>query len=809
MISVDLSNVESIESSNHLYQWDKGQQLEIKGLGVSKAPEIHFGVNGSMLAIVVNSTLSGGIVYADIPNEILMSGKDLRVYVHIDGTTIKNILIPVFKRNMPENYVVDSSNVTWIEEFETEANEITTAKCNEIEAKGTSTLESIPDDYTALSNEVTNLKSDLNNTIYSEELINKTIAVNNSGFVESATANIKKGEIIRFTMITDKPVTMFYQVYYTDGSTIDYDLNVNKYMMSFDHVVTKPVNTVRVYRNGQIWSDVDIKVERISSIDVVSNKLGKDISKLDTVTSGFITAYMDVTNCITTIAGKHITKNGVENAQNNNWKLDVYDVSSYKGLVHIKAYTRFVGDYAWSVCSDKNLSVITKLSASYNETNEFASFAEYMDIGADDKYLVVQTYNNNSTVKKIYESGEYHDFKKNCNRIVNNGIYSKASVISKSGDMVSIVDDGFNEFGDMTKKIIINGTTDAYFYAELEKPVPVTDVESVTIRMKLPLYTTVANGIHAGYFGVAPKTDEQGTPAPVYYKVYSNSNFSYGEYTCKIPRSAFITDYFTGNLNGISFRAIPRNNVSEWYGGWTLVDIQVNQRMKPCILLNFDQVWKESIDNGAYDMLHSKNIKYTMFTAGYENKPDYTIAELKLMEQFGNEISEYGGLVFGDNLPASEVMKIVDDGIVDLADITDKPMYSYGCRQHNGNSKLVNLLRMRGVKAIRMNQNLFPIGNFTKNDYVIPAIEITDQTSASAIIAKIDECIVNGSCLPLFTHGVCATGQKYMKFDDGSSSTSEGVPLDKFTTIINHIKSKMDAGEIECLTFADFVKSCY
>ena len=167
MISVDLSNVESIESSNHLYQWDKGQQLEIKGLGVSKAPEIHFGVNGSMLAIVVNSTLSGGIVYADIPNEILMSGKDLRVYVHIDGTTIKNILIPVFKRNMPENYVVDNGNVTWIEEFETEANEITTAKCNEIEAKGTSTLESIPDDYTALSNEVTKARLNASGITYS------------------------------------------------------------------------------------------------------------------------------------------------------------------------------------------------------------------------------------------------------------------------------------------------------------------------------------------------------------------------------------------------------------------------------------------------------------------------------------------------------------------------------------------------------------------------------------------------------------------------------------------------------------------
>ena len=161
MISVDLSNVESIESSNHLYQWDKGQRLEIKGLSLSNAPEVHFGVNGSMLAIVVNSTLSGGIVYADIPNEILMSGKDLRVYVHIDGTTIKNILIPVFKRNMPENYVVDSSNVELIEEFETEANEITTAKLTEIDRKGTQTLDSIPNDYTALQNDVTELQDEV------------------------------------------------------------------------------------------------------------------------------------------------------------------------------------------------------------------------------------------------------------------------------------------------------------------------------------------------------------------------------------------------------------------------------------------------------------------------------------------------------------------------------------------------------------------------------------------------------------------------------------------------------------------------
>ena len=240
MISVDLSNVESIESSNHLYQWDKGQQLEIKGLGVSKAPEIHFGVNGSMLAIVVNSTLSGGIVYADIPNEILMSGKDLRVYVHIDGTTIKNILIPVFKRNMPENYVIDNGNVTWIEEFETEANEITTAKLTEIEAKGTSTLETIPDDYTALQETVADLKSELNK-------INSEYEMAYNGYGKSETwdmytglesmykiADITKGKVITevqsehatYIVFVKNENTVVHTVKILDGKTnLNYEVD--------------------------------------------------------------------------------------------------------------------------------------------------------------------------------------------------------------------------------------------------------------------------------------------------------------------------------------------------------------------------------------------------------------------------------------------------------------------------------------------------------------------------------------------------------------------------------------------------------
>ena len=251
MISVDLSNVESIESSNHLYQWDKGQQLEIKGLGVSKAPEIHFGVNGSMLAIVVNSTLSGGIVYANIPNEILMSGKDLRVYVHIDGTTIKNILIPVFKRNMPENYVVDCSNVTWIEEFETEANEITTEKCNEIEAKGTSTLESIPDDYTALSNEVTDLKSDLSEQ--TRNLLNSKIyTTDDFEYVNGVFRNIKTDS---------RAYTQLYILQYSDSTLISTVCNIGiangGYKRIYQFEASEGVNRIRIGHNG---AEKDLKI---------------------------------------------------------------------------------------------------------------------------------------------------------------------------------------------------------------------------------------------------------------------------------------------------------------------------------------------------------------------------------------------------------------------------------------------------------------------------------------------------------------------------------------------------------------------
>lgn len=117
MITVDMTNAENVEASNHLYQWDKEQEIEITGLEVSAAPEIHVGVKGSGLALVVNSTLSGGTVTATVPNHLLMSGKDITAYVHIADTTIKSVHIPVFRRNMPENYVVDPEPADWIEEL--------------------------------------------------------------------------------------------------------------------------------------------------------------------------------------------------------------------------------------------------------------------------------------------------------------------------------------------------------------------------------------------------------------------------------------------------------------------------------------------------------------------------------------------------------------------------------------------------------------------------------------------------------------------------------------------------------------------
>ena len=56
----------------NLWQWDRGQELEITGLSLSVTPEVHFFHDGDEAAIVRRATKdASGVIRARVPDGLL------------------------------------------------------------------------------------------------------------------------------------------------------------------------------------------------------------------------------------------------------------------------------------------------------------------------------------------------------------------------------------------------------------------------------------------------------------------------------------------------------------------------------------------------------------------------------------------------------------------------------------------------------------------------------------------------------------------------------------------------------------------
>ena len=109
----------------HLTQYDLGQKLRVKieDYTLSSAPEVHFANKSRDYALVVQSTLSGDVVIADIPNEILREPYNIYAYVYVNventtGTTIVFVEIPLRKRAKPSSYEYsDNVNIVRLDDL--------------------------------------------------------------------------------------------------------------------------------------------------------------------------------------------------------------------------------------------------------------------------------------------------------------------------------------------------------------------------------------------------------------------------------------------------------------------------------------------------------------------------------------------------------------------------------------------------------------------------------------------------------------------------------------------------------------------
>ena len=113
MIRANFSTYASYVSDS-LNQWDINQVLQVTGVNLKSAPEVHFSNANTDRAIVRQATMENHVISADIPNSLLQEA--LRIYAHIgvyEGTTFKVVEvveIPVNARKRPMDYQIEDSD---------------------------------------------------------------------------------------------------------------------------------------------------------------------------------------------------------------------------------------------------------------------------------------------------------------------------------------------------------------------------------------------------------------------------------------------------------------------------------------------------------------------------------------------------------------------------------------------------------------------------------------------------------------------------------------------------------------------------
>lgn len=100
--------------TDSLYQWDKNRDLEISGLNLLEAPEIHFSNVNMERALVRQSTLADGVVIVRIPNSLLQMSYTIMAHVGVYESetfkVIETVEIPVIARPRPTDYTIETSD---------------------------------------------------------------------------------------------------------------------------------------------------------------------------------------------------------------------------------------------------------------------------------------------------------------------------------------------------------------------------------------------------------------------------------------------------------------------------------------------------------------------------------------------------------------------------------------------------------------------------------------------------------------------------------------------------------------------------
>lgn len=260
-------NTYSSYVTDSLYQWDTNQILTVSGLNLATAPEVHFSNANTDKAIPRQSTMTDHIVSVMIPNSLLQQPLTIKAHIGIyEGDTFKVIElieIPIIPKARPIDYSIEDSDEE-IYSFKALEN----AMGNKVDQ---SYFERV---YTLLSNRISIISANANNTEGNSELVDMRVADN--GRVYPSAGDALREHYTRSNII----VTNF-------AGEIPFDFNF------VDKTITIKAHTRVSHGNNQVFNATEDIILSISELegrnanhilcyDLINNQF-VDVSQHDTI----------------------------------------------------------------------------------------------------------------------------------------------------------------------------------------------------------------------------------------------------------------------------------------------------------------------------------------------------------------------------------------------------------------------------------------------------------------------------------------------------------------------------------------------
>lgn len=146
--------------------------------------------------------------------------------------------------------------------------------------------------------------------------------------------------------------------------------------------------------------------------------------------------------------------------------------------------------------------------------------------------------------------------------------------------------------------------------------------------------------------------------------------------------------------------------------------------------------------------------------------------------------------------------------IADFVDTFNCNVVSFAATQAQCNEIGVNAILNSGYIGIRYGAN-HPMTYFNKETGGWIQHDDVSGMTLQEHIDMLDKCIQYGLVWGWFTHGICADGETYMLTNDTQErGTSSGCQIGIFNDFIDYLKSKIDEGVVQAITFKEFYRQC-